>query len=159
MSVFADQQKFMKACGQKPSHDLAKLYRKLMAEELAEMDAAMDAFFQEEVTRRQKVDAYIAMFDGVIDVLVTTIGFGIAMNFPMQAGWDEVTRSNLSKLIQMPCSVCEGTGSVRFADGGCDCANCSGTGKHLFAVKQADGKVIKAEGYFPPNLKRVLETA
>lgn len=68
-------------------------------------------------------------FDAVLDILVVVIGYGLSRGFPMVEGWDEVVRSNMAKIDPL-------TGAVR---------------------KRDDGKVIKPEGWTPPDLKRILQ--
>ena len=67
-------------------------------------------------------------FDAVLDILVVVIGYGLSRGFPMVEGWDEVIRSNMAKIDLR-------TGLVR---------------------KREDGKILKPEGWTPPDLRRVL---
>ena len=67
-------------------------------------------------------------FDAVLDILVVVIGYGLSRGFPMVEGWDEVIRSNMAKIDLR-------TGLVR---------------------KREDGKILKSEGWTPPDLRRVL---
>ena len=68
-------------------------------------------------------------FDAVLDILVVVIGYGLSRGFPMVEGWDEVVRSNMAKIDPL-------TGAVR---------------------KRDDGKILKPEGWTPPDLKRILQ--
>lgn len=68
-------------------------------------------------------------FDAVLDLLVVLIGYGLSRGWPMLAGWDEVVRSNMAKIDVI-------TGTVR---------------------KREDGKILKPEGWTPPDLAEVLE--
>ena len=120
MNVFEDQARFMRACGQTVLTDnprQAEMYLRLIEEELDELFAA--------VRGGSRVEA----FDAVIDLMVVTIGYGFSRGFPVDAGWSEVIRSNMSKVDPK-------TGEVR---------------------RREDGKVLKGPGYFPPDLLSILE--
>ena len=69
--------------------------------------------------------------DGIIDSIYVLVGTGIELGLPMQALWDEVQRANMSKAIEQP----DGTFKV---------------------VRREDGKVIKPEGWTPPDIRGVL---
>ncbi len=70
----------------------------------------------------------IEQFDAVLDLIVVLIGFGLSQGWPMPEGWAEVMRSNFAKVDPV-------TGKVR---------------------KREDGKILKPEGWTPPDLKSVL---
>lgn len=70
----------------------------------------------------------VEFFDGVLDVLVVAIGTGVSAGLPLSAGWREVLRTNLAKIDPE-------TGMVR---------------------RRADGKVVKPDGWAPPELRRIL---
>lgn len=65
--------------------------------------------------------------DGLIDMIYIAVGTGLTYGFPMVALWNEVHRTNMAKFPN---------GVVRF---------------------RADGKIIKPEGWEPPNITAVLE--
>lgn len=67
--------------------------------------------------------------DALVDILVVTIGAIHSLGIDPQAAWDEVMRTNLAKIDPI-------TGKV---------------------VKRADGKVLKPEGWQPPNLGKFFE--
>ena len=69
------------------------------------------------------------VFDAVLDVLVVTIGYGLSRGLPLDIGWKEVMRSNMAKIDPK-------TGEVRRRD---------------------DGKILKPDGWSPPDLKTILE--
>jgi len=71
----------------------------------------------------------VGEFDAVLDQLVVLIGYGLSRGWPMLAGWEEVMRSNMAKIDPK-------TGKV---------------------TKREDGKILKPEGWAPPNLAEVLE--
>lgn len=119
MSVFDDQAKFMTACGQTVNEnnpDQFELYLNLIREEATELFDAVG-------TNRKS-----EMFDALLDIIVVCIGAGLSAGFPMQKGWDEVIRSNMSKVDPI-------------------------TGKVL---RRSDGKIIKGESYRPPNLESLI---
>lgn len=68
------------------------------------------------------------LFDGILDVLVVTTGAGTSTGFPMAEGWDEVFRSNTAKVDPT-------TDQVK---------------------RRADRKVLKPEGWTPPDLESIL---
>ena len=119
MSVFEDQAKFMLACGQTvgpDNPDQFRLYLNLIAEEVRELATAAEA-----------KDA-VEVFDALLDIIVVCIGAGHSLGLPMQAGWEEVVRSNMAK-------VDPATGLVR---------------------KREDGKILKPEGWTPPALDKLI---
>ena len=72
----------------------------------------------------------IETFDAIIDELYLVLGKAVYHGFSpekLQAGFDEVQRSNMSKL-----------------------------GKDGKPIYRYDGKVLKGENYFKPDLKKIL---
>lgn len=119
MSVFEDQAKFMRACGQTVGQEnfgQFELYLNLIQEELGELMEAVEDSDNVEV------------FDALLDIIVVCIGAGHSLGLPMQAGWEEVVRSNMAK-------VDPATGFVR---------------------KREDGKILKPEGWTPPQLDKLI---
>lgn len=70
----------------------------------------------------------IEVFDALLDFLVVTIGAIHSLGANGEGGWNEVMRTNFAKVDPV-------TGKVR---------------------KREDGKVLKPEGWEPPNLKPYL---
>jgi len=66
--------------------------------------------------------------DALIDILVVTIGALHSIGVDTEGAWNEVHRSNMAK-------VDAGTGVV---------------------LRREDGKILKPEGWQPPNLKQYL---
>lgn len=66
----------------------------------------------------------IEVLDALVDILVVTIGAGHSMGANMEGAWNEVMRTNFAKIDPE-------TGKVR---------------------KREDGKVLKPEGWQPPQL-------
>lgn len=69
--------------------------------------------------------------DAVCDTIWTLIGYALAKNYPIETAWDAVTLSNLRKIDLK-------TGKVR---------------------RRSDGKVLKPEGWKPPDIQKILEDA
>ena len=70
----------------------------------------------------------VEIADGCADLKWVIEGLEITLNLPQQEIWNEVARSNLAKI--------------------------STNGKVL---KREDGKVLKPEGWTPPNIKSILK--
>jgi len=121
VNPFSDQEKFMKACDQTTGSELNPeqytLYRKLIAEEVGELNEAVE--------NNDRVE----QLDALIDILVVTIGAIHSMGADAQGAWKEVLKTNLAKINPE-------TGKV---------------------IKREDGKVLKPEGWRPPNLSGFLE--
>ena len=119
MSVFREQEFFMRACGQAIRHvdpDQVAMYRHLINEELEELRAAE---YKKNATEQ---------FDAVLDLIVVLIGYAISRNWPIELGWNEVMRSNMAKINPT-------TGVV---------------------LRRSDGKILKPEGWTPPDLESIL---
>ncbi len=69
------------------------------------------------------------VFDALLDIIVVCIGAGHSAGLPMDEGWKEVIRSNMDK-------VDPETGFVK---------------------RRADGKILKREGWTPPDLASLIE--
>jgi len=73
----------------------------------------------------------VAALDGICDTIWTLIGYAHAKGYPIETAWDAVALSNLRKIDLK-------TGKVN---------------------RRADGKVLKPEGWKPPNIARILDDA
>ena len=71
----------------------------------------------------------VEMLDALIDMLVVTIGAIHSAGFDAEGAWKEVMRTNFAKINK-------DTGKV---------------------VKREDGKVLKPDGWTPPDLKPFIE--
>jgi predicted HAD superfamily Cof-like phosphohydrolase len=71
----------------------------------------------------------VEMLDALIDMLVVTIGAIHSAGFDAEGAWKEVMSTNFAKIDKR-------TGKV---------------------IKREDGKVLKPDGWTPPNLKSYLE--
>lgn len=67
--------------------------------------------------------------DAVIDLIYVLIGYGISRGWPMARLWEEVQTANMTKVDPV-------TGRVR---------------------RRGDGKILKPEGWKPPDIARVLK--
>jgi predicted HAD superfamily Cof-like phosphohydrolase len=77
------------------------------------------------------VENEVEEFDAVLDMIVVLIGYGLSRGWPMNEGWAEVMRSNMAKIDPS-------TGAVR---------------------RREDGKILKPEGWTPPDLASLLNPA
>lgn len=122
MSVFSDQQKFMEASEQTVgffNEEQFELYVRLIDEEFNdELQEAIDNRDREEI------------FDALLDILVVTVGAMHSLGVDPEGGWNEVIRSNMSKIDPT-------TGKV---------------------IKREDGKVLKPEGFSPPDLSGFINS-
>ena len=113
-----DVQKFMTACDQSDTGFgyQSNLYMKLIDEEFNEL---VDAIFNKDM---------VEIADACADLKWVIEGLEHTLQIPQQLVWDEVARSNLSKISE--------TGQV---------------------LKRPDGKVMKPETFSPPNLKQFIK--
>lgn len=113
INPFQDQARFMQASGQTVgqfNESQYQMYCHLIQEE-----------FEELIDSNNMVDD----LDALIDILVVTIGAIHSLGADAEGAWQEVMRSNLSKIDPT-------TGRV---------------------LKREDGKILKPEGWSPPNLE------
>ncbi len=119
MSVFEDQARFMCACGQTVGENNInqfQLYLSLIQEEM------------EELAEAARNNDRVEVLDALLDIIVVCIGAGHSAGLPLEAGWKEVIRSNMSK-------VDPATGKV---------------------IRRADGKIMKPENFSPPDLASLV---
>lgn len=90
VNPFTDQKKFMDACDQSIDGALDEkqyaLYRNLIAEEVGELNDAID--------NNDRVE----QLDALIDILVVTIGAIHSMGANAEGAWKEVLQTNLAKI-------------------------------------------------------------
>ena len=122
MTNFEKVRTFMKTFGQEvknkaefPNEKIVSLRIKLIEEELQELK---DAISNNDI---------VEVADALTDILVVTYGGGIAFGINLDKCFDEVQRSNMSKLDK--------------------------NGKPIF---NENGKVMKSPNYSEPNLKQYL---
>jgi predicted HAD superfamily Cof-like phosphohydrolase len=128
--MFKDIKKFHEAFGhpapmqpQMLDETVAELRIELIEEEFTEFKDAI------------KANDPVAMYDAIIDLLVVVTGTAVAAGMDTQPGWDEVRRSNMSKL-------------------GADGKAIISRGEELDGYPV--GKILKGPNYFNPDLKKVL---
>jgi len=123
MSNFSSVKKFMETFGQEvknkaefPSEKIQDLRVSLIDEELSELKEAIKNKDIKEVA------------DALTDILYVTYGAGHAFGIDLDKCFDEVQRSNMSKLDE--------------------------NGKPIF---NEHGKVLKGPNYFKPNLEKFIK--
>ena len=122
MSNFSSVKKFMETFGQEenkaefPSEKIQDLRVSLIDEELSELKEAIENKDIKEVA------------DALTDILYVTYGAGHAFGIDLDQCFDEVQRSNMSKLDE--------------------------NGKPIF---NEHGKVLKGPNYFKPNLEKFIK--
>jgi predicted HAD superfamily Cof-like phosphohydrolase len=123
MSNFSSVKKFMETFGQEvknkaefPSKKIQDLRISLIEEELSELKEAIENKDIKEVA------------DALTDILYVTYGAGHAFGIDLDKCFDEVQRSNMSKLDE--------------------------NGKPIF---NEYGKVLKGPNYFKPNLEKFIK--
>jgi predicted HAD superfamily Cof-like phosphohydrolase len=133
---FRDQEKFMKACDQAVPSNQHEVTDPLGIQ----FDLYLKLIKEEyhELLEAQGLDADHnrvkdadpeETLDALVDILVVTIGAIHSMGANAEGAWNEVMRTNLAKIDPT-------TGKVR---------------------KREDGKVLKPEGWQPPDLKPYLK--
>lgn len=123
MTNFLKVKEFMKTFGQEieespkfPSEKVLKLRIDLIKEELCELEEAIEN------------KDLIEVADALTDILYVTYGAGHAFGINLDACFDEVQRSNMSKLDL--------------------------NGKPIY---NQQGKVLKGPNYFAPNLSKFIK--
>jgi len=123
MSNFSSVKKFMETFGQEvknkaefPNEKIQDLRVSLIDEELSELKEAIENKDIKEVA------------DALTDILYVTYGAGHAFGIDLDKCFDEVQRSNMSKLDE--------------------------NGKPIF---NEHGKVLKGPNYFKPNLEKFIK--
>jgi predicted HAD superfamily Cof-like phosphohydrolase len=118
-NVFTDQKTFMIAGDQSVdtySESQYNMYLDLIKEEVGELHAAVDD------------NDRVEQLDALIDILVVTVGALHSLGVDAEGAWNEVIRSNMSKVDPT-------TGKV---------------------IKREDGKILKPESYSPPSLQQFV---
>ena len=125
MTNFTSVKKFMETFGQEvkvkaefPSDKIVKLRYDLIKEELDEFEGAIKEKNLKEIA------------DSLTDILYVTYGAGHAFGIDLDKCFDEVQRSNMSKL-----------------------------GKNGKPIYNENGKVMKGSNYFEPNLEKFLKNS
>lgn len=129
-----------------PDDDRVALRRSLIEEEVGETLAALEARDIVEVA------------DGIADSIVVLVGTALELGIDLTAVWHEVHRSNMTKFPE--CRNCSGTGNEfdPFGELSCSglvtCTSCDGRGTLI--IRREDGKILKPNGWTPPNIPQAL---
>ncbi len=83
-----------------------------------------------EYVAAEQDDDLVGIADALADIVYIAIGTALAYGIPFDKVWEEVHASNMSKLD---------------ADGR--------------PVRREDGKVLKGQNYFPPDISRIIKEA
>ena len=123
MTNFLKVKQFMNVFGQEvkskaliPNKNTVKLRLNLIKEELNELEEAINK------------NNIVEIADALTDILYVTYGAGHAFGINLDKCFEEVQRSNMSKLNE--------------------------NGEPLY---NTDGKVMKGPNYFKPNLKKIID--
>lgn len=82
----------------------------------------------EELIEAFTAEDIVEVADACGDIKWVVEGLEHTLGIPQQEVWDEITASNMSKTVE---------GKV---------------------IKREDGKILKPDTYFPPNIKKVIES-
>lgn len=126
-----------------PDTETKLLRISLMQEELTETIEAMEA------------GDLPAIADGLADLCYVAIGTAVAYGLPLDKVFEEVHRANMGKA--MICAECSGVGRLykRLEAHGKRCETCNGSG--AVVRYREDGKVLKPEGWKPPDIAAILK--
>ena len=116
--MYNDVCKFIDACDQESSAKNVKLYKTLIDEEVGEFRSAYYACDE------------VEQLDACMDMIWVILGYCYMKGYDVSGAWNEVARSNLSKINKE-------TGKV---------------------IKREDGKVLKGPNYFKPNISKILNS-
>jgi predicted HAD superfamily Cof-like phosphohydrolase len=98
----------------------------------------------------------VALADGCADLVYVVIGMAVEFGIPFDKVFEEVNRSNMAKSSK--CERCAGhVGYVVDGDKWAACPDCGGT-QRIVKYSEA-GKVLKPEGWTPPEIQRIMEEA
>ena len=108
--------------------DLPVLAKPQFVPERAALRAALLAEECQETVEALERGDMEKIADGLVDVIYVAIGTALEFGIPLERVWAEVHRSNMAKVDPV-------TGKV---------------------VKRVDGKVLKPEGWTPPDVARAI---
>jgi len=117
MSMYLDVLTFIKACDQNPNSENIELYYNLIKEEFEEF----------RVAHREKDE--VEILDACMDMIWVILGFCHMKGYNVNGAWDEVCKTNLSKID-------------------------ANTGK---VVRRSDGKILKPEGWKEPDFSKYIK--
>ena len=99
-----------------------------VTEELAELDALAEAVREGKADPKVMDETKANLTKELADLLYVTLGTAVALGLPIVDAFNEVHRSNMSKLD---------------ADGK--------------PIRREDGKIMKGDGYTPPNIRQYIK--
>jgi hypothetical protein len=139
--VFSDVARFMHAAGHIKSADLfmtrdidpriIALYMKFVKEEYNETLEAFQNWLDIAATKEDNQAAFAELCDGLFDLIWVASGALIATGMPIRLIWAEGAYSNL-------CKIDQATGEL---------------------TRREDGKVLKPEGWQPPQFAKIVEAS
>ena len=113
------------------NYEQASMYQNLVEEEFEELQEAISGFHVNYLGENDaSPDALAEVIDGIVDLMVVSLGLGLSLGVDMQAAWDEVLASNRSKI--------GADGVVHYRE---------------------DGKVLKPPHYRRPDLIQIAKNA
>lgn len=125
MNSYDDVKSFMRA-GDQQVHNTPNISDDRVAQGTLYIKLIKEEF--EELLEAWQNNDLVEVADACADLKWVIEGLEYSLGIPQQAVWDEVARSNMSKLVD---------------------------GK---LIKREDGKVLKPDTFIPPNIKKVLES-
>ena len=125
MNSYNDVRSFMRA-GDQQVHNTPSVSDDRVAQGTLYMKLVTEEF--NELLHAWNVEDLVEIADACADLKWVIEGLEHSLGIPQQAVWDEVARSNMSKLVD---------------------------GK---LIKRDDGKVLKPDTFVPPNIKKILES-
>lgn len=125
MNSYDDVKSFMRA-GDQQVHNTPNISDDRVAQGTLYIKLIKEEF--EELLEAWQNNDLVEVADACSDLKWVIEGLEYSLGIPQQAVWDEVARSNMSKLVD---------------------------GK---LIKREDGKVLKPDTFIPPNIKKVLES-
>ena len=111
--------------------DQTPVYHAMCSGKTIDQNTDLSKLSQEEFNEFKKAlldEDNVEQLDACMDMIWVILGYCIMKGYDVKGAWDEVARSNLSKIDKV-------TGKV---------------------IKRADGKVLKPEGWTPPQLEKYL---
>jgi len=128
-----------------PPSDRVELRKRLIREEVGETLTAIDE------------EDLVELADGIADSIVVLIGTALEYGIPLEEVWEEVHRANMDKFPPCSNTHCH-SGRVYIYDDSPSstdpCPDCNGRGTQL--LLRDDGKILKPEGWEPPDIAKVL---
>lgn len=120
----------------------------------AQMMLRLDLLDEEfcEYRRAALVGNITEVADALADIIYVAIGTALVYGIPLEEVWDAVQMSNLNKAGS--CEPCEGYG---VDESNQPCEDCGGNG--FLVQRRQDGKILKPEGWKPPNIEAILARA